>query len=152
MDEARVFFYSPPRGRVVLVLVCLVLGGFAVWRTIGHEPAPSLPAVAPGPSPSPPDETDAVRNFLGLELAVPGTDTHGVLVADVDPDSPAARAGIRPGDVLIGIGRISISDGALLERRLLALSPDAPKTVTVARDHRKLRLTLLPPPVPPASP
>ncbi|MGH6719904.1 MAG: trypsin-like peptidase domain-containing protein, partial [Alphaproteobacteria bacterium] len=41
----------------------------------------------------------------------------GVLVAEVAPDSPAERAGLRPGDVIVAVNRVPVaSPEALLER------------------------------------
>ena len=40
---------------------------------------------------------------LGLSLAQ-NENTEGVVIADVDPDSPAAESGFRPGDVILDIG------------------------------------------------
>jgi serine protease Do len=43
------------------------------------------------------------------EYGLPGN-LHGAVVTDVDPDSPAARAGLRPGDVIQEIDRRPVSD------------------------------------------
>jgi serine protease Do len=42
--------------------------------------------------------------IAGLELRV----RKGVLVEDVDPNGPASAAGVRPGDVIVGIGEAAI--------------------------------------------
>jgi serine protease Do len=39
-----------------------------------------------------------------------GPEESGVLVVGVGPDSPAAEAGIRPGDVIKEIGNMEIAD------------------------------------------
>ena len=46
------------------------------------------------------DLTPAIRNQLGLR-----SDTPGVVISDLDADSPAARVGLQPGDVIQSINR-----------------------------------------------
>jgi len=59
------------------------------------------------------DLTPEIASHLGLK------DDRGVLVAEVAPDSPAQRAGLQPGDVIVGIEHEEVTD---LEayRRLMA--------------------------------
>jgi serine protease Do len=44
--------------------------------------------------------TPGIRDQLGLSANV-----HGVVISDLDPNSPAAQAGLQPGDVIEGINR-----------------------------------------------
>ena len=46
--------------------------------------------------------------------------TKGAVVVDVDPASPAARAGIMPGDVITRVGRAPVSSVADASRELAA--------------------------------
>lgn len=48
---------------------------------------------------------------LGLEI-LPGEDGAGVVVADVVPGSPAARRGVRPGDVVLSVSGKDVADPA----------------------------------------
>ena len=48
---------------------------------------------------------------LGLTLER-APDGHGVIVGDVDPDSDAAKKGIRPGDMIIEVAGIEVDDPA----------------------------------------
>lgn len=84
----------------------------------GGASAPSEPAKAPAPEasePTPGAELDQKLRFpphavtevpdgpawLGVELAARGASETGVLVRNVLPSSPAAVAGLAPGDVII---------------------------------------------------
>lgn len=48
--------------------------------------------------------TDAIRQQLNLER-----DTQGVVVANVEPGSAAAQAGLRPGDVIVQVNRKAVT-------------------------------------------
>lgn len=54
-----------------------------------------------------------MRNRLGLSHG-----QAGMVVTDIDPDGPAARAGIRPGDVIERIGDASVGNAADLNKAL----------------------------------
>jgi serine protease Do len=58
------------------------------------------------------DLSPTQRGSLGI------TEIHGVYVVEVDPDGPAAEAGLRHGDVLIELDREPIEDVADLNERL----------------------------------
>jgi S1-C subfamily serine protease len=110
--------------------------------------------------------TGAVLDALGPQLAQffgaqPGT---GLLVKSVDADSPAARSGLRAGDVVVRLGGQTVSSRADWLRSLQN-SHGKPIAVTVLRDKQEQTLTLtvssakkhselLPPPLPawPAAP
>ncbi len=55
--------------------------------------------------------TPALREQLGLSANV-----HGVAISDLDPDSPAAAAGLQPGDVIENINRQPVSSVADFNR------------------------------------
>ena len=70
--------------------------------------SPAVASLEPTPSKAPAGElgltlddlTPANRAELGLDA-----NARGAVVVDVDPESPAARQGIRPGDVIVGVNR-----------------------------------------------
>jgi serine protease Do len=69
----------------------------------------------------------------------------GVLVRSVDKDSPADKAGIKAGDVLIGIGDRSLSSPRELASFTRNLRrTDKPVSVTLVRNHKDLSLTITP--------
>ena len=59
------------------------------------------------------DLTLSLIEQLGLS-----EDTRGVLVEDVDPEGPAARAGMRRGDVILEVNKQELDDVSDLERAL----------------------------------
>lgn len=67
-----------------------------------------------------------------------------VAVMGVEPGSPAARAGLREGDLIVELaGRIinSIDD---LHRTLARLAPDQPAHLTILRDDRRVEVQIAP--------
>jgi serine protease Do len=75
---------------------------------------------------------------FGLEQA------RGALVSEVQPDSPAARAGVRRGDVVLSIDGTPVADYNALRNRIASTQPGATVTLRVLRDGREqqLRVTL----------
>ncbi len=69
---------------------------------------------------------------------------HGVLVASVEPGSPANRAGLREGDVIVAFGGELISGIDELHRHLVAKVIGIPSTITVIRHTEKLDLVVTP--------
>jgi S1-C subfamily serine protease len=67
---------------------------------------------------------------------------EGVLVADVLPDSPAAGAGIRSGDVIVKINGRAASSRSQLERIIGLLSPGDSIRLKVRRAARDLVLSV----------
>jgi S1-C subfamily serine protease len=65
-------------------------------------------------------------------------DDHGLLIARVDEDSPAAKAGLRAGDVILKIAGKSVRDGDDLREELRRIDPGTETTLTVQRDGKPL--------------
>lgn len=93
-----------------------------------------------GPTVAPPREggDGEERPFLGTvpDFADPGG--SGVLVSDVVPGSPAARAGILPGDRVIALGGAPVSDLRDYASALRAHAPGDRVAVTVSREGTTL--------------
>jgi S1-C subfamily serine protease len=66
-----------------------------------------------------------------------------VEVVDVVPEGPAARAGVRAGDLIVALEETAIEDVPTLQRLMIGDLIDAPVTVTVARDERLVDLSLV---------
>ncbi|MEO3822224.1 S41 family peptidase [Actinomadura sp. B10D3] len=84
---------------------------------------------------------------VGLWLGAGDRDSR-VLVASVQPGGPAARAGVRAGDVITRVGNASVA-GWDISRVAGALrgGPDRPVELTVRREHRTKRFHLVRTPV-----
>ena len=116
-----------------------------VTVTIGTlSPAASAPAR---------EEPSAARFGLQLaplapraaaELQLPAGQT-GVLVAAVTPGSPAAEAGLRPGDVIIEVNRESVSTVDAAAARFRATAPGTAALVLLIREGRQVFLTIAAP-------
>jgi S1-C subfamily serine protease len=68
----------------------------------------------------------------------------GVLVASMDADSPAARAGVRDGDIIVGFGEHAVSGVDELHRRLTAECVGVPTRLAILRRGERRTLTVVP--------
>jgi serine protease Do len=75
--------------------------------------------------------TPEIADGLGLK------EPRGALVSDVQPDTPAAKAGIRPGDAVTAVGNEPIKDARELSRRISALQPGANVKLSLIRDGKQ---------------
>jgi serine protease DegS/serine protease DegQ len=103
------------------------------------------------------DSGHVVRGWLGAEYGslpiaansgLPAA-ARGAMVTDVYPGGPAAVAGLRPGDVLLRIGKAGIVDPADLRHREAALKPGTTVTLSGLRAgvpfHAEVTLAQRPP-------
>ena len=68
--------------------------------------------------------------------------THGVVVGEVTPDGPSAKAGVKPEDVIVAINGKPIKDGNELVERVAATPVGSQMTLTVLRGGNKMDLTV----------
>ncbi len=61
---------------------------------------------------------------------------NGALIASVDPGSPADKAGLRPGDVVLAFNNEAIDDANKLPRLVAATKPGASATLRIWRDGK----------------
>jgi len=78
--------------------------------------------------------TPAIARGLGLSLE------RGILVADVTPDGPAARAGLRRGDVITAVDGKPLDDVGHFRNLIAATPPGTRVRLTLVRDGREQTL------------
>jgi serine protease Do len=67
----------------------------------------------------------------------------GVVVSDVTQDSPAAKAGLKRGDVIINYRGQDVEDPITLRNLVAATAPDTKADITVIRDGKEKKLTVV---------
>jgi serine protease Do len=72
---------------------------------------------------------------MAASLGIP--EPKGAIVASVVPDSPAARAGFRQGDVILSLNGHDIADSHELTRRVAGLAAGKQASFAVVRDGRR---------------
>jgi serine protease Do len=70
------------------------------------------------------------------------TNTTGVVVRDVYAASPAAKAGVKPGDRLVSLNEKPIADRIALQNQIAALEPRDEVKLEIERDGNKETLTI----------
>ncbi len=67
---------------------------------------------------------------------------HGVVIAEVQPGSPAEASGFKPGDELVRVGVVPVAHVLDLERGLLDVRPGQPAIVKIRRGTTETALSL----------
>ncbi|HWS53202.1 MAG TPA: DegQ family serine endoprotease, partial [Pyrinomonadaceae bacterium] len=65
---------------------------------------------------------------------------RGALVSEVQPGSPAERAGVRRGDVITSVNSTPVADYNAFRNTIARIQPGTEVTLTVVRDNRELQL------------
>jgi serine protease Do len=96
------------------------------------------------------DKGSIERGYLGVEIqqvtpeiakAIGLDAPKGALVASVQPDSPAAKAQLEPGDVIVSFNDQPVKEMRDLPRLVAATDPDAKAELVVLRDKKEITLT-----------
>src|SRR5438128_703175 len=82
----------------------------------------------------------ADHGFLGIGVA-PGQDGRGVMVHQVMPDSPAAKAGLKAGDRLMKVGDQEPRDVDAFMKAMDAHKPGDKLMITIQRDGKEEKVT-----------
>ena len=80
--------------------------------------------------------TDEIAESLGLE------ETHGALVAGVEPGSPAALGGVKPGDVIVSLNGEKLDDFKDLSKLVANAKAGSDSTLQVKRQGETHKLTV----------
>jgi len=78
----------------------------------------------------------------GLRIRAEGSSFHRFVVGRILPASPAAEAGIEPGDIIESLDRKSANDMTLTDLRNLLTQPNARYSVGILRGKSQLRVNL----------
>jgi serine protease Do len=89
------------------------------------------------------------RGWLGVNIQelTPGLaksfdlpNTNGVLVAQVQPDTPAAKAGIHPGDIILSLNSIETKNPKELSTAVADTKIGTPAKIKLLRDGKQMNL------------
>jgi Do/DeqQ family serine protease len=91
-----------------------------------------------------------VRGYIGVqaqeastELAEPfkeASKTHGVLISGVERNGPAAKAGVKAGDVLVAVNATPTPDAPAMLDAVAELKPGSEATLKLRRDEKALEV------------
>ncbi|MBX3334856.1 MAG: DegQ family serine endoprotease [Nitrospira sp.] len=114
--------------------------GFAVSATMAKPISESL--ITTG---------KVIRGYVGigiqdlnqdLAMSFSVKDSKGALISDVKPDSPAAEAGLKQGDVIVEYNGVAVEDGVALQRMVTSTPIRTKVLVRVIRDGRERDVTV----------
>jgi putative serine protease PepD len=79
--------------------------------------------------------------YLGVTMGAPTGGQDGALVQEVASGSPAAKAGLRPGDLVVAIDGQSVADPSEMSARVRAHKPGDKVTLKVVRGGNETTIT-----------
>ncbi len=91
------------------------------------------------------------RGYLGVEIeqVTPAlakqfglANAEGALVTDVTPDSPAVKAGLHRGDIIIGVNGQTIADYSELRLRIAEAAPNSTVHLKVMREGKEMDISV----------
>lgn len=136
------------RGRVVGVNTAVVSGGQGICFAIASNTAQRLAGILIR-------DGKVTRGFIGVagaDVDIPRylqrthalTQARGILVQSIEDGSPASRAGIEPGDLIVAIGDRVVDGVDALHKCLTDHGIDAPTTVSLLRRNQREIRTIIP--------
>jgi serine protease Do len=127
------------KGEVVGINAAIISGantiGFAIPIAVVKQILPQLK-----------EKGHVARGYLGVQpQAVTGDmveqlglkSTRGALLADVIADGPGAKAGLKPGDVVVGLNGKAVADNNQLTRDVGAVPPGNKVRLDIMRDGKQ---------------
>jgi aminopeptidase YwaD len=111
-----------------------------VVERLGGEPRPAYVKLARPAAPVPRRSGAAGSAFLGVAVN-PGPGSDGVKLASVLPDTAAARAGLKDGDVIIRMGDTAVNSLEDIRQTLSTRKPGDAISVLYLRDGDDHRVT-----------
>ena len=142
----------------------LLSSAAACWLPLVHlaafeQPSPPAETVEASEAEGSPSAEEAnrpaARPWLGValkkvdgDLACYLGDGRGVLIDQVQPDGPAAQAGLKRGDLIVSVEGTQLSSPAELQRIMRSAEVGQPLQLTVRRHSGDLQLTVVPVPRP----
>jgi hypothetical protein len=127
-------------GRFLTVMSIVALAFSLVAAQAGEVP-PAPPPPDSAAEPAPPVALVQPPVWLGVYLE--NADDGGVQVIGLVPGGPAARGGVREGDVLLGVGATTVLDLASLNETLRTFKPGQRAEIKLLRDGKTETLALL---------
>src|SRR5262245_13873611 len=110
-------------------LIALTLAGFLFGLVLGGTPQVQAQDQTPKP-------------YLGIAADSKQADARGVVVREVTPNSPAAKAGLKSGDIIIRIGDVEVKDFQALADAVAGHKPGAKLDLTITRDGKEQHLNV----------
>lgn len=120
--------YVPPSQGAVAI-------GFATPSTVVRDVVPQLLATGHARHAYLGIQAGELTPQIGGQLGL--AQSSGVLVIAVQPGSPAAQAGLQPGDVIVDLGGHTIANQADLQAALRQFTPGQRTSLTYIRDNTR---------------
>ena len=90
------------------------------------------------------------RGYLGVAIADLDAESskvykrkEGALVLDISADTPAAKGGLKRGDLIYAINSKQVKDKTTLQNTIAAFKPDEKVKIQVERDEKDIELTII---------
>jgi serine protease Do len=97
------------------------------------------------------DKGKVTRGWIGVQIqpvtadiadSLGMKDPHGALVAEPQADSPASKAGIKSGDVIVSLDSRPVPDARTLARRISSMTPGTAVKIGVFRNGKEEQLSM----------
>lgn len=85
---------------------------------------------------NPGDLAPAMARSFGLQAG------GGVLLADVLPEGPAAKAGLKAGDIVLELQGVAVSETRIFRQEIAKIRPGSKVVLAVFRDGKRLKITV----------